>query len=317
MKAVVVYEAGGAEQLVYTDVPRPTIKDGRSLVKVRGFGINHSEIFTRQGLSPSVKIPRILGIECVGTVEETTEPERLPVGRRVVSIMGEMGRAFDGSYAEYVLIPNAQIYPVDTDLPWAELAAIPETYYTAFCSLENLRISAEHSVLVHGGASGVGVAALRLLRGKYPDMRIDGTTRRADIRLSLLAEGYTDIVIDRDGRLETERAYDRILELVGPAVIKDSMKHLCRFGILCSTGQLGGKWYLEQFDPIIDLAEDSYLTSFYSGNVREGRLNDLLDYIDRYRVRIRPEKIFSLSEIIDAHRYLESRTGFGKVVIVI
>ncbi|MFC2300534.1 MAG: alcohol dehydrogenase catalytic domain-containing protein [Selenomonas artemidis] len=100
MKAVVVYEAGGAQQLVYTDVPRPTIKEGRSLVKVRGFGINHSEIFTRQGLSPSVKFPRILGIECVGTVEETTEPERLPFRRRVVSIMGEMGRAFDGSYAE-------------------------------------------------------------------------------------------------------------------------------------------------------------------------------------------------------------------------
>ena len=211
-----------------------------------------------------------------------------------------------------VLIPNAQIYPVDT-----ELAAIPETYYTAFWSLENLRISAEHSVLVRGGASGVGVAALRLLRGKYPNMRIDGTTRRADIRSSLLAEGYTDIVIDRDGRLETERSYDRILELIGPAVIKDSMKHLCRFGILCSTGQLGGKWYLEQFDLIIDLAEDSYLTSFYSGNVREERLNELFAYIDRYRVRIRPEKIFSLSEIIDAHRYLESRTGFGKVVIVI
>ena len=112
MKAVVVYAPGGAEQLVYMDVPRPVLKDGWSLVRVRAFGVNHSEIFTRQGLSLSVTFPRILGIECVGTVEETTDAVRLPVGQRVVSLMGEMGGAFDGSYAEYILLPNAQIYPV-------------------------------------------------------------------------------------------------------------------------------------------------------------------------------------------------------------
>ena len=62
MKAVVVYEPGGAEQLVYTDVPRPVLREGWSLVRVRAFGVNHSEIFTRQGLSPTVTFPRILGI---------------------------------------------------------------------------------------------------------------------------------------------------------------------------------------------------------------------------------------------------------------
>ena len=84
MKAIVVYEPGGPEQLVYTDVPRPTLKDGWSLVRVRGFGVNHSEIFTRQGLSPSVTFPRILAIECVGTVEETTDAENLPVVNRSI-----------------------------------------------------------------------------------------------------------------------------------------------------------------------------------------------------------------------------------------
>ena len=88
MKAVVVYKPGGPEQLVYTDVPRPALKTGWSLVRVRAFGVNHSEIFTRQGLSPSVSFPRILGIECVGTVEETTDAVRLPAGQRVVSLMG-------------------------------------------------------------------------------------------------------------------------------------------------------------------------------------------------------------------------------------
>lgn len=71
MKAVVVYEAGGVDKLVYQEVPKPRIKEGWTLIKVRGFGINRSEIFTRKGYSPSVEFPRILGIECVGLVEES------------------------------------------------------------------------------------------------------------------------------------------------------------------------------------------------------------------------------------------------------
>jgi len=317
MKAVVVYKPGGPEQLVYTDVPRPALKAGWSLVRVRAFGVNHSEIFTRQGLSPSVSFPRILGIECVGTVEETTDAVRLPAGQRVVSLMGEMGRAFDGGYAEYVLLPNEQIYPVQSELPWEILAAIPETYYTAFGSLKNLRIEDGYTVLVRGGASGVGIAFLRLMRAQFPHMYIVGSTRRAEQRTRVLAAGYSDVVIEEDGILRTDERYDRILELVGPAVMKDSMKHLVRGGILCNTGLLGGKWDLEGFEPIGDLAEDAYLTSFYSGNVREEHLSELFAYIRQYKVPVRPERVFTLSDTAEAHRWLEGRDGFGKAVVLV
>ena len=317
MKAVVVYKPGGPEQLVYTDVPRPALKAGWSLMRVRAFGVNHSEIFTRQGLSPSVSFPRILGIECVGTVEETTDAVRLPAGQRVVSLMGEMGRAFDGGYAEYVLLPNEQIYPVQSELPWEILAAIPETYYTAFGSLKNLRIEDGYTVLVRGGASGVGIAFLRLMRAQFPHMYIVGSTRRAEQRTRMLAAGYSDVVIEEDGILRTDERYDRILELVGPAIMKDSMKHLVRGGILCNTGLLGGKWDLEGFEPIGDLAEDAYLTSFYSGNVREEHLSELFAYIRQYKVPVRPERVFTLSDTAEAHRWLEGRDGFGKAVVLV
>lgn len=317
MKAVVVYEPGGAEQLVYTDVPRPVLREGWSLVRVRAFGVNHSEIFTRQGLSPTVTFPRILGIECVGTVEETTDADRLPVGQRVVSLMGEMGRAFDGGYAEYALLPNEQIYPVDSELPWEIFAAIPETYYTAFGSLKNLRVSDSNVVLVRGGASGVGIAFLRLLRAQFPQMRIVGTTRRAEMGEQLHVAGYSDIVTETNGTLDTEEQYDRILDLVGPSAIKDSMQHLRCGGVLCSTGQLGGKWFLEEFDPIVDLAEDAYLTSFYSGNVSAERLREMFDYIEQYAAPVQPERVFSLSETADAHRWLEGQNGFGKAVVLV
>lgn len=114
-------------------------------------------------------------------------------------------------------------------------------------------------VLVRGGASGVGIAFLRLLRAQFPRMRIVGTTRRAEMGEPLRVAGYSDVVTEMNGTLDTEEQYDRILDLVGPAAIKDSMQHLRCGGVLCSTGQLGGKWFLEEFDPIVDLAEDAYL----------------------------------------------------------
>jgi len=176
MKAVKIYQAGGPEQLIYQDVPTPDIKEGWSLVKIKGFGINHSEIFTREGKSPSVQFPRILGIECVGEVAQSSTPA-LAVGQKVISIMGEMGRAFDGSYAEYVLLPNEQIYPVHTDLDWTTLAAIPETYYTAFGSLQQLRIAPQDRVLVRDAGSGVGVAFAQLLKAQFPHIVLHGSTR--------------------------------------------------------------------------------------------------------------------------------------------
>ena len=95
MKAVVVSTPGGPEVLEVIERPKPVLKAGWTLVKIQGFGINHSEIFTRKGESPSVKFPRMLGIECVGLVEETTRPD-LKIGQQIISIMGEMERAFDG-----------------------------------------------------------------------------------------------------------------------------------------------------------------------------------------------------------------------------
>ena len=262
MKAVVVRKPGDSSVLEVTQVAKPSVKPGWSLVKVMGFGINRSEIFTRQGLSPSVNFPRILGIECVGVVEETTDAIRLPVGQKTISIMGEMGRDFDGSYAEYVLLPNEQIYPVTTDLNWKTLATIPETYYTAFGAYKNLKIESDDVVLVRGGASGVGTAFVKLVKAKFPEVKVYASVRNVAKKAQLLSVGYDDIVIDDNGLLKTDLTFTKILELVGPATIKNSIAHLEESGIVCSCGQLGRKWYLEDFDPIMELQNNVYLTTF-------------------------------------------------------
>ena len=314
MKAVKIYQAGGPEQLIYQDVPTPDIKEGWSLVKIKGFGINHSEIFTREGKSPSVQFPRILGIECVGEVVQSSTPA-LAVGQKVVSIMGEMGRAFDGSYAEYVLLPNEQIYPVHTDLDWTTLAAIPETYYTAFGSLQQLRIAPQDRVLVRGAGSGVGIAFARLLKTQFPHVVLHGSTRNPAKATRLQAVGFDEVITEADGKIQTDQSYDKILELVEPATLRDSFSHINEHGIVCNTGQLGNMWYVNDFDPIIELKNNSYLTAFYSGNVSQAKLDAMFDYIRRFDVKILIERVFTLEQVPEAHRFLQSADGFGKVVV--
>ena len=315
MKAVKIYQAGGPEQLIYQDVPTPDIKEGWSLVKIKGFGINHSEIFTREGKSPSVQFPRILGIECVGEVAQSSTPA-LAVGQKVVSIMGEMGRAFDGSYAEYVLLPNEQIYPVHTDLDWTTLAAIPETYYTAFGSLQQLRIAPQDRVLVRGAGSGVGVAFAQLLKARFPHIVLHGSTRNPAKATRLQAVGFDEVITEADGKIQTDQSYDKILELVGPATLRDSFSHINEHGVVCNTGQLGNIWCVNDFDPIIELKNNSYLTAFYSGNVSQAKLDVMFDYIRQFNVKILIERVFTLEQVPEAHRFLQSADGFGKVVVV-
>lgn len=315
MKAAKIYQAGGPEQLIYQDVPMPDVKNGWSLVKIKGFGINHSEIFTREGKSPSVQFPRILGIECVGEVAQSSTPT-LAVGQKGVSIMGEMGRAFDGSYAEYVLLPNEQIYPVHTDLDWITLAAIPETYYTAFGSLQQLRIAPQDRVLVRGAGSGVGVAFAQLLKAQFPHVVLHGSTRNPAKATRLQAVGFDEVITEADGKIQTDQSYDKILELVGPATLRDSFSHINEHGIVCNTGQLGNIWYVNDFDPIIELKNNSYLTAFYSGNVSQAKLDAMFDYIRQFNVKILIERVFTLEQVPEAHRFLQSADGFGKVVVM-
>ena len=274
------------------------------------------KFFTRQGLSPSVQFPRVLGIECVGLVEETTRPD-LNIGQQIISIMGEMGRAFDGGYAEYTLLPNEQIYPIKTELDLESLIALPETYYTTYGSFLNLKIEEKDCVLVRGATSGVGIAFAKLLKGKFPEIHLVGTSRNLVKEDQLKAVGFDQVILEKDGVLQSEESFTKILDLVGPRHIKDSIHHLSEGGIICSCGQLGGQWTLADFDPIVELAKNVYLTTFYSGNVSNEKLQELIDFVELYQVDVRPEKVYRLEEIQEAHTYLESSQSFGKVIVKI
>src|SRR5467141_1336151 len=134
MKAAVIHEAGGPKVLKIESLPSPTPQSGEVLIRVKAFGLNRSELFTRQGHSPTVKFPRILGIEAAGVVEEAPGGE-FQKGAIVLTAMGGMGRQIDGGYAEFTCVPATQVQQVETKLDWKTLGAIPEMLQTSWGSL--------------------------------------------------------------------------------------------------------------------------------------------------------------------------------------
>ena len=133
MKAVVLTEPTQAEDVFLSDVPVPQIRSGWVLVKIKAFGLNHSEQILRLSeiQADYIQKPIIPGIECVGEVAAPSDSP-LQEGQKVVALMGGMGRSFNGSYAQYALLPASHVFPVETELSWTELAAVPETYFTAW-----------------------------------------------------------------------------------------------------------------------------------------------------------------------------------------
>ncbi len=216
MKAAVIREPGAPEVLVIEEAPVPQPATGWVLIRVKAFGLNRSELFTRQGHSPGVKFPRVLGIEAVGTVEEAPGGEFKP-GQSVATAMGGMGREFDGGYAEYTCVPAGQVQTIDTTLDWQTLGALPEMIQTAWGSLNtSLQLKPGQSLLIRGGTTSVGLAAAVL--AKKQDATVAATTRKPDREAMLKDNGADHVFIDGgeiagDVRRVFPTGVDKVLEL--------------------------------------------------------------------------------------------------------
>ncbi|MCH2108204.1 MAG: zinc-binding alcohol dehydrogenase family protein [Polyangiaceae bacterium] len=319
MKAWVIHRAGGPDQFSLEEVPTPQPRDGWVLLRVRAFGLNRSEYFTRRGESPTVQFPRVLGIECVGEVVHDGGCGFEP-GQQVAALMNGMGRAFDGSYAEFTLVPAASVLPFHSELPWEELALYPEMLQTCFGSLHvGLEVEPGLSLLVRGGTSSIGLATLAL--GKSYGLRVGMTSRSPSRRGELLDAGADEVWID-DGALALQlskagRVYDRVLELVGTTTLLDSLRCVSRGGIVCMTGILGGAWSLSPFEPMGDIPTGVKLTS-YSGETADlpaAQLQQFLDAIASGRLTVQRGPCFDFEDLREAHGLMDRNQAAGKIVV--
>ena len=313
MKAVVLSGITPADQVKLTEAPIPAVKPGWVLVKVHAFGMNHSEQVLRLSEieAPYIKKPVIPGIECVGEIADPSD-SGWKAGQKIVALMGGMGRSFDGGYAEYALLPAHHVFPVNTDLPWDALAAVPETWFTAWGSLfECLRLKPDDTLLIRGATCALGYAAIQI--AKALGCRVVATTHR-ETKLPLLSEA--DEALLDDGRLTGKvRGVTKALDLVGPRFLKDTLTAVEKGGIVCNTGILGGVFTLNGFDPIKDIPNGVYLTGFFSNYPTQQVMDEIFDFLTENCLVPRYGAKFSFADIQDACIALDSGKVNGKIVI--
>jgi NADPH:quinone reductase-like Zn-dependent oxidoreductase len=321
MKAAVMHAPGGPEVLKLETLPVPVPRPGEVLIRVKAFGLNRSELFTRQGHSPNVKLPRVLGIEATGIVESAPGGEFQP-GELVATAMGGMGRDFDGGYAEFTCVPVTQVQVLRTSLPWQTLGAIPEMLQTSWGSLFSaLQLQKDERLLIRGGTTSVGLAAAAIAanHGAY----VASTTRNPD-RVDLLrSSGAVQVYID-NGTIAQQVAdaspekFDKVLELIGTTTLLDSLQCARPRGIVCMTGIVGDKWSFDDFAPMDAIPSTVGLTVYTgeSSDFLKTPLQELVDQIALGTMKIQIGRVFQLDDIVEAHRTMEENKAGGKIVVL-
>lgn len=316
MKAVVLNKTCKPDDLKVIEVEIPDIKKDWVLIKVLGFGINRSEVILRDSEADEeyISLPVIPGIECTGEIINPSN-SHFKKGDKVCALMGGMGRSFNGSYAEYVLMPAKNVFKINDDvfnkLSLEEIIAIPETYFTAYGSIESLKLKKEDTLLIRGATSATGITTIQL--AKALGSKVIATSRSENKFVLLKENGADECVID-DGQLAGKIKCDKVLELIGPKTVNDSLETLNDGGICCITGVLGGIEFMDNFNPIVSLY-NKYLTGFYSNFPTQKLMDNIFDFMINHNIKPCIAKVFNdLADIGEAHKLMESNNAQGKII---
>ncbi len=304
MKAIVIEETGGPEQLQLRDVPEPDVSGGQAPVRIRAAGVNFLDVLVRQGNYPQAPpLPMIPGVEVAG---ETAD------GCRVIALLS------GGGYAESVAVDEERLFPLPEHASFAEGAAFLLTFLTAWIPLtRQLRLDPGQTVLVHAGSGGVGCAAIQVAR--HLGARVVATASTEEKRRFALDLGA-----------EEAYAYEEFAEHVRPDVVVDpvggdvfvaSIGILAPLGTLVSIGYAGGWW--QELNPALLVGRNVGVQGFYLGRLMARRpdvvaeaARELLDLWTAGAIRPVIGAEFPLAEAAAAHRLIDERKHVGKVVLV-
>lgn len=311
MRAVVLDAPGAPENLVVREIPKPEPAHGWVRIRVRAFGLNRSDLSIRRGLAgDAVSCPRVLGAEAVGTVD-LDRTGRFAAGQRVVAVLGGMGLRYDGGYAEYTCVPTSSVIPFECTLNWAVLAAVPVMFETARRALGD-GVRPGQSVLVRGGTSAVGLAAVLL--AKNLGTTVLATTRDPG-KVDLLRLHGADHVLIDDGSVEPHvrgvlpDGVTRAIELVGATTAADTLRATRVNGVVRLVGALGGEGTISPDARLVRFSEDR--------SINPQVLRNVIDDVAAGRLDVPVGRVYRLAEIAQAHRDMEAGSICGKAVVVV
>src|SRR5882757_8061731 len=321
MRAIVIRQYGGPEVLAIEERPDPRPEPGHVIIEVKAFGLNHAEVYFRKGIWGEVA--EVTGIECVGLVK--ADPDgRFALGQKVVALVGGMGRTISGSYAELVNVPSSNVVAVDTNLPWEELAAIPESYATAWTALIGiLRLAKGQVIVIRGAGSALGQGAVNI--AAHLGAKVIATSRSADRAAMLEALGAGETLVEAPNLASRVRevhpdGVDAVLDIVGDTTILDSLAMLRRGGHACLVGFLGGGGPLT-LEPVFEMPSGVHLSVFASAVVTgapefplaEIPFQTIIDRVARGTYKAKPSKVLPFEDIQAAHRLMEANAAGGKL----
>lgn len=322
MRAVVISRPGGPEVLEVREVPAPVAGSGQIRVRVRAFGINRADLLQRLGRYPAPPDapPDITGLEYAGEVDAVGgDVSGIAAGHRVMGIVS------GGAYAEQVLTPAAHALPIPPDLSFEEAAAIPEAFLTAHDALEQLDVRGGEWVLIHAVGSGVGTAAVQLVRAR--GARSLGTSRTR-AKLERAAALGLDAGLDAKPqelaaavRRVTPRGAEAALDLVGGPMFAATLGALAPGGRVIVVGLTAGartevdlglilRQRLRIIGTVLRTRSTSEKTLLVQSFTRH-----VLPLFSNGRVRPVLDRIFAFDDTRRAHEYVETNANFGKVVV--
>lgn len=322
MFAVLVKGVGGEGVLELGEVPDPVPEKGEVLVRVSAAAVNRADILQRRGLypAPSDAPQNILGLEFAGEVlSRGPDAGLFAPGDRVFGLVG------GGAYAEKVAVHERTLVRVPDAMPLVEAAAIPEAFVTAFdsCMMQGqLRMGEE--LLVHAVGSGVGTAAVQL--GAAAGARVFGTARTRDKLARARALGLDEAVLVSDGKFANEilsrtGGIDLALDLVGGPYVAENLRVMRKRGRIALVGLLGGREAPLAFAEVLQKRITLFGTVLRSRPLEEkiavtqAFAHQVLPLFGRGKLRAVVHKVFSVEEVREAHRLMESNELFGKVVL--
>ncbi len=342
MRACVYHEYGDPEVLRVEEVPAPSPGPGQAVVRVRAAGINATDLMARSGrYKPNPGFPHILGSDFGGEVAALGPDVSAPVavGERVIAwwivscqrceqcVSGHpnrcaldykyLGAHLPGAYAEYVAVPAANLVPIPENMGWEEAAAFPMVYGTAWHMLvtrANLRPG--ETILIQAASSGVSTAAIQIAKavGAYvfttssEDWKLDrARALGADETINYRTQDFQQEIMRRTGK----RGVDVVLEHVGGDVWEKSVRSLTRGGRLVTTGGTAS------YEVSMNIAHVFHkeLTLIGSNSVTKPELERMMPLVRAGKLEPVVDRVFPLEEAPEAHRYLEGRRQFGKVIL--